>query len=165
LLPATGADDFVVADALMLWYSRFAMLFLHVSDLGSHFKDKSIEEFNPILQINHHMTTAYSPWANGTVEKASNGLQKLLRFFLSEWQMESSQWPLLLPLIQSVLNHSPSVVLDPDANKIWDCPILEKKLKEYMQDLRRSLNEIHRQVETSMKSCKATEKRNANKKC
>jgi hypothetical protein len=37
-----------------------------------------------------------------------------------------------------------SVVFDPGVNKIWDCPISEGKLKEYMRDLRKSLDEIHK---------------------
>jgi hypothetical protein len=91
------------------------------------------------------VTTAYSPWANGTVEKVNNDIQKLLRSLLSEWHMESDQGTFLLPVIQSVLNHLPSpsrakcatfkimtgldafsplsVVIDPDANKMWDCPM------------------------------------------
>ena len=106
------------------------------------------------------MTTAYSPWANGTVEKVNNDIQKLFRSLLSEWHMESAQGSLLLPVIQSVLNHLPSpsrancatlkimtgldalillsVVFEPDANKIRDCRLSMKKLKECMRDLRKS---------------------------
>jgi len=81
----------MVADALVQWYSRIGMPLIHVSDHRSHFKDKVIKELNGILQINHHMTTVYSPWANGTVETVNNDIQKLLRSLLSEWQMESSE--------------------------------------------------------------------------
>jgi transposase InsO family protein len=91
LIPATAADHFMVADALVQWYSRIGMPLIHVSDHRSHFKDKVIKELNGILQINHHMTTVYSPWANGTVETVNNDIQKLLRSLLSEWQMESSE--------------------------------------------------------------------------
>jgi hypothetical protein len=86
-IPAIAVDHFVVA---VQWYLRFGMSLMHVSDQGSHVKDEFIKEFNRILQINHHMTTSYSPWANGTVEKVNNDIQKLLRFLLSEWQMKSS---------------------------------------------------------------------------
>ena len=156
-----------------------------MSDQGSHFKDKVIKKFNQILQINYHMTTPYLLWANGTVEKVNNEIQQHLRSPLSEWQMESSQWPLLLPVIQSALNHlsSPSrannvplkittgldalsplsVVFDPDANKIRDCPMSEEKLKEYMRDLGECLDEIHTKVETSSKSSRATKRKNMNK--
>ena len=134
----------MVVDALVQCYSRFGMPSMHVSEQRSHFKDKVIKEFTRVLEINHHVTTPCSPWANGTLEKVNNDIQKLLRSLSSEWQMESSQWPLLLPAIQSVLNHLPSpsrancaplkimtdldafsplsVIFDPDANKIWDCP-------------------------------------------
>jgi len=40
----------------------------------------------------------------------------------------------------------------------------EGTLKEYMKDLRKSLDEIHRKVETSVRSSRATKRRNANKK-
>jgi hypothetical protein len=43
-------------------------------------------------------------------------------------------------------------------------PMSEGKLKEYMKDLRKSLGKIHRKVETSVKSFRATKRRNANKK-
>jgi hypothetical protein len=32
LIPATAADHFLVADALMQWYSMFGMLLIHVND-------------------------------------------------------------------------------------------------------------------------------------
>jgi hypothetical protein len=60
LIPATAADHFVVFDALLQWYSRFGKPLMHVSEQGSHFKDKVIKEFNRILQMKHHKTTAYS---------------------------------------------------------------------------------------------------------
>jgi hypothetical protein len=42
LIPATVADNFVVADALVQWYSSFGMPLMHVSDQGSHIKDISL---------------------------------------------------------------------------------------------------------------------------
>jgi hypothetical protein len=47
----------------------------------SHFKDNVIQEINEILQIKHHMTTAYSSRANGTVEKVNNDIQRLFTIF------------------------------------------------------------------------------------
>jgi len=57
-----------------------------------------------------------------------------------------------------------SVVFDPDANQIWDCPLSEEKLKEFMKDFRESVIVIHRKVETSVKSSRAFKRRNCNKK-
>ena len=79
-----AATHCVVADSWLVWYSWFDMPSMHVSDQGSHLKDKVIQEFNGILPIKHHMTTAYSAWANGTVEKVNNDIQKLLRSLTSE---------------------------------------------------------------------------------
>ena len=42
-IPATAANHFAVADALIQWYSRFGMPLMDVSDQGSHFKDKVIK--------------------------------------------------------------------------------------------------------------------------
>ena len=61
LISAASPDLFAVADALMDWYFRFGAPTNHVSDQGSHFKDKVIKEFNRILEVNHHLTTACSP--------------------------------------------------------------------------------------------------------
>ena len=103
LIPATDADRPMVGDAFVQWYSRFGMLLMHVSDQGSHFKNKVIKKFNYILEISHHMTKAYSFWANGTVGKVSNDIQKI-----------RSGLDAISPL---------SLVYDPDANKIRDCPM------------------------------------------
>ena len=51
----------LAADALVQSNSRFGMPSMHVSDQGSHFKDKVIKKFHRILQINHHLTTTHSP--------------------------------------------------------------------------------------------------------
>jgi len=37
-----------------------------------------------------------------------------------------------------------SVVFDPGGKKIWDCPMSKDKLKEYMRDLTKSLDEINK---------------------
>jgi hypothetical protein len=138
------------------------MLLNYVNYQGFHLKDKVIKEFNAILQINHHMTTTYSPLGNATVEKVNNDIHKLLRSLLSECKMESSQWPLELSVIHCALHHLPSpsrgnraplnimtgldafsplsVVCDRDANKIWDCPMSEGKQKQYMKHLRKSVD-------------------------
>ena len=84
LVPDDEANHSVLADALVDWYSWFGMPSIHVSDQGSHFRDRVSQEFNRILQIKHYMTTAYSPWANGTVEKVKEDIQKLLRSLTSK---------------------------------------------------------------------------------
>ena len=117
-----------------------------------------IQEFNQIVQIKRHMITAYSPCVNGTVENVNNDFGKLLRSLTSEWMLESSQYPLLIPLVQSVLNHLLSSsragyasltimtglpvhnpltrVFEPDANRFVKSPMTIDRLKEHMIELR-----------------------------
>jgi hypothetical protein len=54
---------------------------------------------------------AYSPWSNGTVEVVNLSILKCLRSLLSEFKLKPSEWPKLVPLVQGVLNHSPSIRL------------------------------------------------------
>jgi len=61
-------------------------------------------------------TKRFSPWPKGTLEKVNNDLNKLVRSLLSEWQMESSQWPLVLPVTQSGGHGSLVKVFDFDLN-------------------------------------------------
>jgi hypothetical protein len=56
----------------------------------------------------HHFTTAYSPWANGTVEAVCKQTIRAARAMLSEMHLAPQEWPCVLPAIQAVLNNSPS---------------------------------------------------------
>jgi len=70
--------------------------------------DKTLKEFNRILQARHHFITAYTPWANGTVEIVCRQLQSAMRSLLSNFRMQAEDWPSLLPLVHSILSHSKS---------------------------------------------------------
>jgi hypothetical protein len=60
------------------------------------------------LGTNHNFTTAYSPWANGTVEAVCKQTIRAVRAMLSEMKLAPEEWPCVLPAIQAVLNNSPS---------------------------------------------------------
>jgi hypothetical protein len=77
LIPGTASDHFLVADALVQWYSRFGMPFMHVSDQGSHFQDKVIKEFNGILQINHQW---WQPTHPGPMEQLKRSITTFRSF-------------------------------------------------------------------------------------
>lgn len=64
------------------------------------------------LRCDHHFTTAYSPWANGTVERANRDILSCLRALCVEFRLELDQWPSLIPLVVSSMNFSPSSRLD-----------------------------------------------------
>jgi hypothetical protein len=60
------------------------------------------------LGTNHHFTTVYSPWANGTVEAVCKQAIRAARAMLSEMPLAPEEWPCVLPAIQAVLKNSPS---------------------------------------------------------
>ena len=69
----------MVVHALVDWYQRFGVAETHVSDKGSHFKNKVVAELNDILKTKHHYTTAYSSKSNGTVERVNREIVTVLR--------------------------------------------------------------------------------------
>ena len=76
------------------------------SDRGTHFKKEVIRLVNRMLYARHHSTTAYCPQSNGTVETVCKEVLRACRSLLSEFQLKESEWSVVIPLIQSVLNHS-----------------------------------------------------------
>ncbi|KAF0775784.1 hypothetical protein AaE_000515 [Aphanomyces astaci] len=68
LLAAESADTAVTAKALMTWFTTFDCANTRVSDGGTHFKYEVIEKVRKSVGAHLHITTAYSPWAKGTVE-------------------------------------------------------------------------------------------------
>ncbi|ETV63745.1 hypothetical protein H257_19325 [Aphanomyces astaci] len=57
----------------------------------------------------HHLTTAYSPWADVTVEVDNRLMLRALKALLSE--MKLNEWPHVQPLLQGALYHQPAVRL------------------------------------------------------
>jgi transposase InsO family protein len=78
-----------------------------VSDQGSHFKNRLLSSIADVIGASHHFTLAYVPWSNGTVEVVNREILRVLRALLSGFHMRPSDWPRILPLVQSTLNHSP----------------------------------------------------------
>jgi hypothetical protein len=87
LFPSERTDHVVVVHALLYWYKRFGVSETHVSEKGSHFKNKVVAELNDILKTKHHLTTVYSPKSNGTVEGVNREIMKVLRSLVSEFKI------------------------------------------------------------------------------
>jgi hypothetical protein len=97
LVPSERTDHVVVVHALLNWYKRFGVAETHVSDKGSHFKNKVVAELNDILKTKHQFTTAYSPKSNGTVERVDREIMKVLRSLVSDFKISWNEWTSLLP--------------------------------------------------------------------
>ena len=162
----------MVVHALVDWYKRFGVAETHVSDKGSHFKTKVVAELNDVLKTKHHFTTAYSPKSNGTVERVNREIVTVLRSLVSEVKITWNEWASLLPLVQSALNNYKSaslagqpaitvssglpaynplavVIQSTDVSSFKQSKMKPHEILALVSDLKESLEELHKKVETS----------------
>ena len=59
--------------------SRFGCPQILVSDRGTHFLNKTIEEMTNLFRINHQKTTPYHPQTNGLAKRVNQTLVRILR--------------------------------------------------------------------------------------
>ena len=98
-------------EALLDWSARFGIPKVWVSDGGAHYINETIKELSERTGTVHHITVAYSPWANGTVESMMSQILRVLCALIAEWRMDMKHWPLLVPIVQGALNQAPSARL------------------------------------------------------
>jgi hypothetical protein len=108
LYPLERTTAEAAASALMQWFSTFGVATQWTSDQGSHFCNDLMKELRDRLHCEHHFTTAYSAWCNGTVEVVNKELLFTLRAMCSEWRLDFNEWPRLLPTAQAALNSIPA---------------------------------------------------------
>lgn len=113
LWPTTDCTAESAVEAMCQWICVFGGIEWLVSDQGSHFKNHLLRALTDELQVSHHFTTAYSPWANGSVERVCREVLRACRALLSEWRMVAKEWPSVTEAVQNVLNHSPFKRLGP----------------------------------------------------
>ncbi|KAE8980660.1 hypothetical protein PR001_g23652 [Phytophthora rubi] len=94
--------------ALIDWFKRFGVVHQWVSDQGAHFRNQIVERLQRALGAQHHFVTAYTPWANGTVEVVNREVLKCMKALLSELRLAIRDWPALLPVVQAALNSMPA---------------------------------------------------------
>ncbi|POM77826.1 Hypothetical protein PHPALM_4727 [Phytophthora palmivora] len=97
----------VAATAILDWYSRYGVPGLWISDSGSHFTSKVIAELSKRLKGRQEFILAYTPWKNGSVERVNRDILQVLKALALEYKVSVHDWPYLLPLVQSSINHSP----------------------------------------------------------
>ena len=107
LFPGEFANSGVAAETLAQWYAMFGGFEWLVTDQGAHFKNELIKNLSKELFVKHHFTTAYSPWANGTVERVCREVLRACKALLHEFRLASNDWPAVTECLQSVINHAP----------------------------------------------------------
>ncbi|KAF0718358.1 Aste57867_1739 [Aphanomyces stellatus] len=150
---AESADSTATAAALMAWFTLYGCVDTWVSDDGC---------------AHHHITTAYSPWANGTVEVVNRLVLRAVKALLSEMRLKADEWHLVLPLVQGALNHQPadrlggvapvtaftglpaktpmSGFVHPTTKEVHVIDFLDDVRRERMEELAASLLDLHRDV-------------------
>ncbi|GMF23670.1 unnamed protein product [Phytophthora fragariaefolia] len=94
--------------ALIDWFKRFGVVHQWVSDQGEHVRNQIVERLQRTLGAQHHFVTAYTPWANGTVEVVNREILKCMKALLSERRLAIRDWPALLPVVQAAFNSMPA---------------------------------------------------------
>ncbi|GMF28955.1 unnamed protein product [Phytophthora fragariaefolia] len=107
----TPTADYVYT-GLMDWFKRFGVVLQWVSDQGAHLRNHVIERLQRSLGAQRHFTTAYTPWANGTVEVVDRELLRVVKALLSERQLPVRDWSAVLPVVHGALNAKPVDRLD-----------------------------------------------------
>lgn len=112
LSPAASCTTEAALQSLLSWFAAFGVSRIWQSDQGTHFKNTLMEKVNQSLHCHHNFTLPYTPQANGTVERVCRELLRCCRALLSEFRLPETRWPHILPIIQSVLNSTPSSTLN-----------------------------------------------------
>ena len=169
LIPCTNADTDHVVRALLGWLQRYGVVPTWVSDQGSHFLNTVVEELRRILRVDHHFTVPYAPWSNGVVERRNREVRETLLTLLSDARLPEDEWPYILPVVNAVLNQTPSstiagycpieifigrpptspisVVFRPD-QEFSELPIDTSSFQESVERLRQLLSDRHRRVDS-----------------
>eukprot|EP00924_Labyrinthula_sp_SR-Ha-C_P003686 snap_masked-scaffold_3-processed-gene-2.39-mRNA-1 protein AED:0.48 eAED:0.48 QI:0/-1/0/1/-1/1/1/0/1861 len=98
-----------MAIALEKWRADFGFseVFTIATDNGSHFANSLLNELAKRIGFEQYFTVVYSPWTNGSTEVMNSSILRYLRSLVSQFGMQESEWPYLLPLITYILNNKP----------------------------------------------------------
>ena len=174
LVPASAANAETVVQALLDWFKRFGVVHRWTSDRATHFFNHVLARMKELLAVEHHFTTAYASWANGKVERVCKELKQLLSALMLAARMQPQHWPLILPVANSVLNHTPSRVLgghapvtvftglrpdnplsvmfDPVTVTLAELPVTAAEADRAVEALRVQLHDVHDRVQTAADS-------------
>lgn len=108
LRPCAKADARSTVDILMEYFTTFVPVLKWFSDKGPHFCNEVMEGLAATLGVRHRFSTVYAPWTNGTVESVCKEVLRVLHAVSTEVQVPETEWPSVVPAIQSIINNSPS---------------------------------------------------------
>lgn len=108
LVPCTEDVSNQVYGSLLDSFKRFSVIHKWMFNRGAHFENQIIEKLQRALGAQHQFATAYMPCANGTVDVVSREFLRGMKALISGRGLQLSEWPRILPVIQSALNSMPA---------------------------------------------------------
>jgi hypothetical protein len=179
-------DAASTAQSIETWAATFGMPRVWVSDGGSHYKNQVIEELSRRYGATHHITLAYCPWSNGTIENMVGQVKRVFKMLLSEYRLQQQRWPELMRMVQSALNSAPTERLGGrspieamtgvkpmtainslsflEEDEQCSAKELSKKLKEAIEELAQKRDQIHKKIAEDAKSSRDKHRERANAK-
>lgn len=99
MLPDTTANAIIYSSA------SFRVPKAFMSDGPSQFGNDTLRRVAKELKYSHHFTLPCWPWSNRAVERLAKEVLRTFRAIQSELQHHEEEWPDLVPIVQSALNH------------------------------------------------------------
>ncbi|GMG17363.1 unnamed protein product [Phytophthora fragariaefolia] len=100
LTPCADPTSSAAVEAILSWHSRFGAPPVWItSDV--------VAEVCRRLKASHDFPVAYSPWINGSVERANRDIIQVLRVLCLEYKVDTHDWTFFVPVLQASLNHTP----------------------------------------------------------
>jgi hypothetical protein len=187
LVACVRADSEQAYASLIDWFKRFGVVRQWVSDQGAHFKNQVMDRLRVALGSHHHFTTAYTPWANGTVEVVNREVLKGVKALISERKLRVQDWPRVLPVVQAALNGMPAdrlngvaplsaftalpantqlrSILHPQQPLVATVDWVEQEVAQHLTAVRVALDGMHAEmVDASEKKKRAARERHARAK-
>ena len=102
-----SADAYTAANMVLEFRGNFALNdhFLLITDNGYHFANSLMELLAEKLRFKHRFSVAYTPYTNGSVEVINSLILRNLRVLTSEYSLDASEWPELIPIILHIINN------------------------------------------------------------
>ena len=103
LFAVEAATAVIAAHCLLSVIVRYGCFRALRSDRGTHFVNGIIAEVLRLFEIQHVLTLAERPQANGMVERGGQEVMRHLRIMVAARDLRSI-WSVLLPLVQRIIN-------------------------------------------------------------
>ena len=113
LVPAKNETAAVVAKALLDWSAKSKMPVYLAIDQGSHFVNRLIESLKDHTGLVELLPSiASNKQTHGGAENMNRLVRRMFRSLCSERRINTTDWPELVPMVNHVLNHRASPLLD-----------------------------------------------------